>query len=357
MTRAGAMKRQKGAALLIVLLMVATLSFIALAATERTTLAAARSLNERIRSESLWYAFGAETLALAALETAHDARDGRMSLDDPWASEPLTIPIDEGVAQLQFADDTACFNVNSLAASGDLAAISGPSASSGAQQGATQGGLQGGIEGASPVDEFTALARNLGLSEFEAAAYAEVIADWIDSDTSRRPQGAEDSHYGGLPSPYRTGNAPLASLSELRAMKGVTREVYAALKPYLCVHPKDAPSKINVNMLRERDAPVLAAALESYAGGRTVSVQTASDIIAARPPGGYENSAAFFAEPAVQALGAVVLPGARFDVTSEYLRARVEIIYDTALFEMTAHIALDSAGQGAVLARRFGAEE
>lgn len=353
MTRAGTMKRQRGAALLIVLLMVATLSFIALAATERTTLAAARSLNERIRSESLWYAFGAETLALAALEAAHDARDGRMSLDDPWASEPLTVPIDQGVAQLQFADDTACFNVNSLAARDDLATISGPSASGGA----LQGSLQGGVEGAAPIDEFTALARNLGLSEFEAAAYAEVIADWIDADTSRRPQGAEDSHYGGLPSPYRTGNAPLASLSELRAMKGVTREVYAALKPYLCVHPRDARSKINVNMLRERDAPVLAAVLESYAGGRTVSVQTATDIIAARPPGGYETPAAFFAEPAVQALGAVVLPGERFDVTSEYLRARVEIVYDTALFEMTAHIALNSAGQGAVLARRFGAEE
>ena len=349
MTRAGTMKRQKGAALLIVLLMVATLSFIALAATERTTLAAARSLNERIRSESLWYAFGAETLALAALEAAHEARNGRMSLDDPWASEPLTIPIDQGVAQLQFADDTACFNVNSLAARGDFSDISDPSASG--------IGLQGGVQGASPVDEFTALARNLGLSEFEAAGYAEVIADWIDADTSRRPQGAEDPHYGGLPSPYRTGNAPLASLSELRAMKGVTREVYAALKPYLCAHPEDAPSKINVNMLQERDAPMLAAALESYAGRRTVSVQTASDIIAARPPGGYETSAAFFAEPAVQAIGAITLPGERFDVTSEYLRARVEIIYDTALFEMTAHIALDSAGQGAVLARRFGAEE
>ena len=77
MTRSAKMNDQKGAALLIVLLMVATLSFIALAATERTTLAAARSLNERVRSESLWYAFGAETLALAALEEAHKAREGR----------------------------------------------------------------------------------------------------------------------------------------------------------------------------------------------------------------------------------------------------------------------------------------
>lgn len=345
MTGAATIKRQKGAALLIVLLMVATLSFIALAATERTTLSAARSLNERVRSESLWYAFGAETLALAALEEAHRAREGRMSIDDPWASEPLAVPIDQGLAQLQFADDTACFNVNSLASRGDLAATGSAPVIGVAD------------EGGGPIAEFTALARNLGLSAFEGAAFAEVIADWVDGDVNRRPQGAEDAHYGGLPSPYRTGNTRLASLSELRAMKGLTREVYAALKPYLCAHPGDSPSRINVNMLTERDAPVLAAALEGAAGGRVVSVQAASDIIAARPPGGYENTAAFIAEPGVQALNVTTLTPARFDVTSQYLRARVEIIYDTALFEMTAQIALDEAGRGAVLARRFGAEE
>jgi len=348
--------RERGAALLIVLLLVATLSFIALAATERTTLAAARSLNERVRAESVWYAFGAETLALAALEAAYDARDGRMSIDDEWANQPLDVPVDQGLARLRFIDDTACFNVNSLA----LEAAAGAGGEDGDDGGGSSFGRfgAGGPQAPSPRTEFAALARNLGLSEFDGLAIAEVIADWIDADADRRPQGAEDAHYGGLPSPYRTGNAPVAALSELRAMKGVTREIYAVLKPHLCAHPGDAPSAINVNMLVESDAPALAAALERHAGGAPVPVQTASDIIAARPPGGYENAAAFLAEPGVQALGVNPAPvGDRLAVTAADMRARVEIIYDTALFNMTAQIALSSAGQASVLARRFGAEE
>lgn len=340
--------RQKGAALLIVLLLVATLSFIALAATERTTLSAARSLNERIRSESLWYAFGAETLAIAALESAYEASEGKMSLDDPWATTPINAPLDSGAALLSFADDTACFNLNSL----------GGAASSGGGNPAVSGPSVGpALKPILPVDEFAALARNLGMSEFEGAALAEVVADWVDEDSNRRPQGAEDAHYGGLPSPYRTGNVPLASISELRAMKGVTRDIYAALKPYLCVHPGDKPSTINVNMLTEEDAPVLAAALETYAGGRPIAVQAAADIIAARPPGGYDLVTAFFDEPSVRALNILSPPTDRFAVKSQYVRTRVEIIYDTAVFNMTAQIALDDGGNGSVLSRRFGAEE
>lgn len=338
-------KRQKGAALLIVLLLVATLSFIALAATERTTLSAARSLNERVRSEGLWYVFGAETLALAALEAAYTAKDGKMSLDDPWATEPLNAPIDGGAALLRFTDNTTCFNLNSLGLEVAPSATRNPAVSGPEQQPVR------------PVDEFAKLARNLGMSEFEGEAIAEVIADWVDEDTNRRAQGAEDGHYGGLPSPYRTGNAPLASVSEIRAMKGIDREIYAALKPFLCVHPDAKPSTINVNMLTEDDAPILAAALEMYTSGRTVAVQAAADIIAGRPAGGYDNATAFFAEPGVRALNILSAPANRFDVTSQYVRARVEIIYDTALFDMTAQIALSDGGKGSVLSRRFGAEE
>ena len=342
--------RQRGAALLIVLLLVATLSFVALSITERTTLSAMRSINDRIRAESLWVAFGAENLALAALEQAYDATDGRMSLDDPWATQPLVAPIDDGEARLFFTDATACFNINSLAA----------------EEGGAGVGLA--VSAATPLNEFALLVRNLGLSEFEGQALGEVIADWTDEDANRRPQGAEDSYYSTLPSPYRTGNRKVAAVSEIRAMKDVTREIYAALKPYLCAHPDERPSVVNVNMLTERDAPLLAAIIEATEG-RPTTVQRAVDIIAARPPGGYDEVSDFLQDAGLAPVGAAAgmlaggdgSPGgttsARFDITSKYVRARAEIIYDTSLFEMTAEIALDDNGRGRVLSRRFGAEE
>ena len=330
----GARKSQRGAALLIVLLLVATLAFIALSITERTALAASRSVNARARDESLWLAFGAETLALSALETVWGASNGKMSIEDPWASEPLDVPFEGGGGtRLIFMDATACFNVNSLVVD----------TSSGA-----------GSFGAVPpaVAEFSLLATNLGLSAIEGERLSHVIADWIDADTSRLPQGAEDEYYSVLPSPYRTGNQNLASISELRAMVGFTRDIYAGFKPYLCALPDTQGSRVNVNMLNERHAPILAALL-----GETVTVLRSLEVIAARPPGGYANVDAFLNAPAVKALQLEDIPADRIAVTSKYIRARAEIVYDTSLFELTADIVLNDKGKAVVLARRFGAEE
>ena len=64
------LEKQRGAALLIVLLLAATLSFIALASMENTSLSAARAVNVNARSEALWRALATETLARKAIETA-----------------------------------------------------------------------------------------------------------------------------------------------------------------------------------------------------------------------------------------------------------------------------------------------
>ena len=85
-------RKQRGAALLIVLLLAATVSFVALSAMERTTLAAARTVNVTARGEALWGAFGIETLALAAIEEILSLENGVMSIDDPWAAAPVAAP-------------------------------------------------------------------------------------------------------------------------------------------------------------------------------------------------------------------------------------------------------------------------
>jgi general secretion pathway protein K len=248
-----------------------------------------------------------------------------MSLDDPWAAEPVELPMDGGAARVTFADQTACFNINSLAATQEEAAAS------------------------AATDEFIRLAGHFGIGEFDARALAETIADWVDADTSRRPQGAEDEYYTTLPSPYRAGNAPMASVSELRAVKGVTREVYGALKPSLCALRDSGPSPVNVNMLAERHAPLLAAML-----GEKASVQAAEEIIAARPVGGYERPDLFLDTPLVKEFAPA--DRERYQATSRYVIARAEIVYDTALLEMTSEIAV--GGNGAqVISRRIGAEE
>lgn len=329
MRRSREQHKQRGAALLIVLLLAATLSFIALASLEKTTLAASRSGNVQARSEALWRGFAAEELAAAAIVQAYETSEGKLSLDDEWATEPLIVPFDEGGVRLFFIDATLCFNLNSLR-----------------QQTSNRN------EPSPAVEEFIRLAGHLGFSEFEATTLAETIADWVDDDVNRRPQGAEDEYYTTLPSPYRAGNQPVASVSEIRAVRGVNRAIYGTLKPYLCAGADDEPSPINVNMLAERHAPVLAAML-----GEDATLQTAVDIIAARPVGGYEDKTAFTAIPLLDALDLPEGVSDRFKVTSSRLTARAEIVYDTAVLEMTTDFVVDETGEARVLGRRIGAEE
>ncbi len=51
---------------------------------------------------------------------------------------------------------------------------------------------------------------------------ADAIVDWVDSDDSERPAGAESGYYSGQPTPYLAKNGPLNSVEELLLVAGVT---------------------------------------------------------------------------------------------------------------------------------------
>lgn len=52
---------------------------------------------------------------------------------------------------------------------------------------------------------------------------ADAILDWIDEDSTPRPQGAEAVHYQALEPPYLPANRPPTNLAELLQVRGVTR--------------------------------------------------------------------------------------------------------------------------------------
>ena len=58
--------------------------------------------------------------------------------------------------------------------------------------------------------------------------------------------GAEDDYYFGQTPGYRTANRAMASVSELRAVAGVTPELYRALEPWVTVWPQQ-PATLNIH--------------------------------------------------------------------------------------------------------------
>jgi general secretion pathway protein K len=78
----------------------------------------------------------------------------------------------------------------------------------------------------------------------------DAIADWLDSDDTVGPNGAEDAYYEGLSPPYPCKDGPLASLEELLLVKGMTEEILCGdgakegLVHYLTINSDGA---VNIN--------------------------------------------------------------------------------------------------------------
>ncbi|OQX17073.1 MAG: hypothetical protein BWK76_10775 [Desulfobulbaceae bacterium A2] len=89
------------------------------------------------------------------------------------------------------------------------------------------------------------------LSEDEALALIEALADWIDTDDSPRPGGAESSWYQGQGGGYACRNGPVTSLEELLLIRGMTRgllfgdSAHPGLADFITVTGQDG--RVNIN--------------------------------------------------------------------------------------------------------------
>lgn len=318
--------RQRGAALVIVLMLVATLSFIALAISERTVLAASRSVNARARGELLWIGFGAEALARAAIKAAVAAEEGGMTRDSHLFAAPVEFPFEGGSAVMVFRDRTRCFNLNSLVSGEDD--MAGPNETS--------------------VAELKALFESAREVPNGGNALIDAVIDWIDPDSLQQPRGAEDGYYAGLPAPYRTGGARLADVSELRAMANANRALYQAVRPLLCALPNADPAPINVNMLTPDEAPLLA----GLTGG-SLSRSQAESVIRDRPPGGYDTLEQFWSHDAFAGAEIPEAVRARARLTSAYIEAYAVMNYGEAAANLSMLFEVSGNGAPRLLRRRI----
>ncbi len=222
------MRRQRGIALITAILVVALATVAATAILTSANIAVHRAANLQDSERAWWYADGIESWLLTILE--RDIQDNQYDgLGDIWAKPVDYLPIDEGAARGQMVDLQGRFNLNNLGVP-DKAAFE-------RQQ-----------------TVFLRLLRYLEIDSFQAQGLASAIRDWIDADTSPTGyDGGEDSEYLGFNPPYRVPNRLMESPTELLAVKGMTREIYAKLRPYITALPQ-VGTPINANTAPE---PVL----------------------------------------------------------------------------------------------------
>lgn len=299
------MKRQRGVALLTALLIVALVTIIGAGMLSHMNLAAHRSGNLWLSEQAWWYAVGVENWAGQIL--ARDARDNEIdSLDQAWAQPVDYLPIEGGGIQGRLLDLQGRINLNNLA---------------GADAEAAMARLQRLIETATEADVIV------------ARRIAQGVRDWIDQDINPTlPDGAEDNYYLGLSPAYRTGNQPMASPSELRAVREVTGPMYDVLEPHIAALP--AGTAINVNTAT---APVLASLHEG------LDLAAAQALVERREEEPWDSVQAFLQESELAGLD---LDAQGLSVASSYFLATGRVTVGRA--QLSFHSVLHRSGQDRV---------
>ena len=259
--------RQRGMALLVVLLILSVMVIIASNMSGRLQLELRRTANITTGKQAWWYALSAEALVSKVLTQDFKDNPEVVNLSQNWARKNTVFPVDDGQLKGEVTDLQSCFNLNSLSV-------------------ASKAGSGEELEQQPyPVQVFRELLKQLAMDDYEAAQLTDAIRDWTDKDTVLVSSlGAEDAYYEGLKPPYLTANQWMLGKDELRAVRGVTARVYARLAPYVCALPNDK-LKININTLAP-ERPELLVAL--YLG--KIGRDDAKRVLNERPQKGWKES-------------------------------------------------------------------
>lgn len=307
---------QQGAALINVLVLIGVLAALSTSAFERLRLARALEANRDGRAIQEAAVLAAETLAVVSIVPGVALPPRGLVIGDPASRVRAAI-----------AAGGNCFNLNSVALGEAGRTITRPLG----------------------TEQLARLLITLDVPAGDAARIAVATADWIDVDQQPGPGGAEDAAYARAATPYRTASAPLAEVSEWRAVAGVTPEIYARARPHVCALPETALTQPNPNSMVAANAPVLAAITGA-------GLAAARDAIAARPAAGWASLADFWAQPVLagravagDALGQPVLRDRWLSITVTGADP-LQPVAATGLIDV-------SRGRARLAARRWGPEE
>ncbi|MGA9333157.1 MAG: type II secretion system minor pseudopilin GspK [Rudaea sp.] len=279
--------RQRGVALIVALLVVALATVLIAGLLDRGELTAARTRNQLRVEQARAYALGLEAYAAKVLGRDQANGGGVDATDDIWALPLPPTPVPGGEITATMSDLNGRFNLNNL----------------------------------DPVDnanqvlwlaKFRKLLRALKLDP----TLADNVVAWMSTESSSDSANAGDGYYLGQAVPYRAAHREFMHVSELRLVKGVDGEVYAALAPYVSALP--VGTTINLNTA---SVPVLMTLTQAMteAEAQPIWQQGHADFSSI--------TAAISAQPALGGLDAIEC-SACYSVQSSYFLARGEITLD-----------------------------
>jgi len=328
-------RKEAGTALLSVLLILGVVSALMVSILDGMMLSVNVSQNAQDSTIARYQANAAEALALEELKALLQRNSGALANVGNWNGTPFTVPLDRGQMTLTISDYTNCFNVNALVKQdfGNALRLRGVAA-----------GLWPRATDERRVSlamqrQFIALLEALDFSSGDARRIAASIIDWLDSDRVPSALGAEDGLYLSEGDGYRAPNQLIRTVSELLDVRGITPDIYARLKPWLCAHPSTEPTPMNVNLLQPGQAPLLMMLMPG-----TLTRNAAQRVLADIPALGWRNTADFWEHPSLVSLKPGSAAIAQTVTKSQYFKLNVFVSLDRGDAAQTAIIQVAQSG-------------
>lgn len=321
--------RQSGVALIIILLLLAIMATIAASMSERLFAQFKRATNQISYQQAYWYSIGVEALAKVGIEQSYQDSD-TINLNQPWALEEKTYPLDYGQARGRIVDKQACFNLNAL--------------SSVVMQDAS-------VERPYLVKVFRSLLEESGVESYPSEVIADSMWEFVDSnDVVRSSLGVEDSTYEAMQPAYLAANGYIADSSELRAVYQVSGDMMQTLQPLVCALPTDE-WRLNVNTIGVEQSALLVALFSP-----ALSESDAKQLIEKRPFDGWANIDAFLSESETNGIDEEVKKQARayLGVDSRYFELDAQVLVEDSRVRIRSLMYSKNRETVTVVRRRFG---
>jgi general secretion pathway protein K len=225
--------RERGIAVVTALLVVTIATVLAVEIAWETTLDLRRTESLLAREQAQQFGYGAEAYAAQLMDEVFREKTAAIEVysrnEDYRACGGFQFELEQGRMTGGVCDLQGRFNLNNL--------------------------LNGGRRDEQIMNQYRRLLAAISLLNEEIDIDADTIdvivestVDWLDPDSDAEFNGAEADTYTSLQPPYRAANFWFTSVSELRAVRGMTPEIYRAVAPYVAALPVGGEqTKINVN--------------------------------------------------------------------------------------------------------------
>lgn len=264
-------RKQKGVALLVVLILLVMMSALAAKISQQFCRNLQKTHYQVSQQQLRWAILAQEDVVKERLQIDASGESKALAPEGDW-HQPMETQGEDYTVVSQVEDAQDCFNVNNLLAEDKVTQAQNASAV--------------------PAKPLKALVieqilTKSGIGQSTAEEIYLQLLDYLDGDLTTSKEGVESDAWAGVLPARQPANQMMRAIAELKLLPAFPATAYAKVSQLLCALP-DSASKVDVNTLRPEQAVILAALFPGK-----LTEDDAVRLLASRPETGWENMEAF----------------------------------------------------------------